>query len=262
MREATANGIRLAILDLPEGNPGDNGTGDPGVSAWKLQQLTLAVKEAVATGHYVGLHAYWRPGVEGALGRWHALGRIEWDVEQWRQLGVNIGGLQLLVTEWGVDGGIAPEAPGYWPKVGWRVLCAADPVAYYQQVAAGETRARQLPWLKGLFLFTWGYQGEWVSFDHDEGAVRSIIKAIAPVMTPPAEPVVEGFTQAEREEAKQQFERFPATMKAANHAGYVWQKEWQFGGFYFALVYLPEDFKYKVLKLEPDAWQVVGKIDL
>jgi len=184
MKEASANGIRVVILDLPEGNPHDNGTGDPGVSAWKLQQLAPAVKEAVTLGHYVGLHAYWRPGVGGPLGRWHALGRIEWDVEIWRQLGIDVSKLNLLVTEWGVDGGIAPEKSGHTPKTGWLTLC--DSITYFREVAEGEQRARQLPWLKGLFLFDWGPESEWVSFDHDEGAVRNIVRAINPLG--PAEP--------------------------------------------------------------------------
>ena len=187
MREASANGIKVNILDLPEGNPHDNGTGDPGVSAWKLQQLAPAVKEAVATGHYVGKHAYWRPGVEGPLGRWHALGRIEWDVEVWRQLGVDVSKLKLLVTEWGVDGGIAPKMPGYAPKTGWRKLYA-DPTVYYKEVAEGERRAQELPWLHGLFLFDWGPESEWVTFGHDEGDVRSIIKAIGPTVPLPPPP--------------------------------------------------------------------------
>jgi len=183
-READANGIKVVILDLPEGNPGDNETGDIGVSAWKLQQLAPAVREAVALGHYVGLHAYWRPGVEGPLGRWHALGRIEWDVEIWRQLGIDISKLKLLVTEWGVDGGIAPEKPGHAPKTGWLTLC--DPTTYFREIAEGEQRARQLPWLKSLLLFDWGPESEWVSFGHDEGAVRNIVRAIDPLG--PAEP--------------------------------------------------------------------------
>jgi len=185
MREASASGIKLVILDLPEGNPGDNQTGDTGVSAWKLQQLAPAVKVAVALGHYVGLHAYWRPGVEGPLGRWHALGRIEWDVEMWRQLGVDVSKLKLLVTEWGVDGGIAPEKSGHAPKTGWLTLC--DPATYFQEVAEGERRAQQFPWLKSLLLFDWGPESEWISFGHDEGAARSIIRAIGPLPAPPSD---------------------------------------------------------------------------
>ena len=194
MREADANGIKVVILDLPEGNPGDNQTGDVGVSAWKLQQLTPAVKEAVATGHYVGLHAYWRPGVDGPLGRWHALGRIEWDVEIWRQLGVDISKLNLLVTEWGVDGGIAPEKPGHTPKTGWLTLC--DPTTYFQEIAEGERRAQELPWLKSLLLFDWGPESEWVSFGHDEGAVRNIVRAIDP-LGPVEPPPTDGATDDE-----------------------------------------------------------------
>jgi hypothetical protein len=54
------HGLTLVILDLSEGNPHDNGTGDPGVSRWKVQQLAACVKAAVAGGHLIGLHGYWR----------------------------------------------------------------------------------------------------------------------------------------------------------------------------------------------------------
>lgn len=260
MREADANGIKVVILELPEGNPGDNQTGDVGVSAWKLQQLAPAVREAVALGHYVGLHAYWRPGVEGPLGRWHALGRIEWDVEIWQQLGIDISNLKLLVTEWGVDGGIAPEQPGHAPKTGWLTLC--DPTTYFQEVAEGERRARQLPWLKSLLLFDWGPESEWVSFGHDEGAVRSIIRATGPLLEPPL--VGDEFTQAEIVRCRTSLGLVPATIKASIERDYIWVKElYQSGDPYaFAVAYDPQARCYVALKLETRAWRIVAEIEL
>jgi hypothetical protein len=58
---ANGEGLRLVILNLPEGNPHDNGTGDPEVTAWKVRQLTPCVKAAVEGGHIIGLHGYFNP---------------------------------------------------------------------------------------------------------------------------------------------------------------------------------------------------------
>ena len=134
-------GMVLIVLNLAEGNPHDNGTGDPGVSRWKVQQLTGCVKAAVERGHIVGLHGYWRPGVEGPTGRYHAL-RCTDMVEWWRQAGVDVSRLKVALTEWGIDGGIA----GNPPQVGWRSLVTRE--EYVAQVVEGERALRGLPWLE------------------------------------------------------------------------------------------------------------------
>ncbi len=186
MQEALNEGIRLCILNLPEGNPGaDQGlTGDAARASerWKLQQLYPAVAIACDMGHYVGLHCYWAPGVEGPLGRWHALGRVEWTVAQWQSMGLNTDSLRLLVTETGIDGGIE----GRNPQKGWRSLSNA--ATYAQEIAQFEQRARQLPWLVAYFLFTAGYENPWADFDIDEAQWSRICQAIKALPDVAAEP--------------------------------------------------------------------------
>lgn len=126
MEEAERHGLRLCILNLAEGNPHDNGGAGREVERWKWQQLVPAITRAVQGGHYVGLHAYWRPGVEGPRGRWHALGRRAWDITTLGELGVDVSRLEVLINECGIDGGIAPKKPGHAPGKGWRALSNAD----------------------------------------------------------------------------------------------------------------------------------------
>jgi len=106
VEEAVRLGLKLCVLNLPEGNPHDNGTEDAGVSAWKWAQLRPAVVAAQQAGMWLGRHCYWRPGVEGPTGRWHALCRLEWDLQQ-----LNVPGLKVLVNECGIDGA-SPGTPG------------------------------------------------------------------------------------------------------------------------------------------------------
>lgn len=173
MKEADERGLPpVIILNLPEGNPHDNGLNDPEVSAWKLRQLTPAVKYASEHGHYIGRNIYWRPGVEGPLGRWHALGRLEWDVSVWVADGVDVDKLQVIVTECGIDGGVSDAAHPSLPQRGWRNLSSLN--VYADEVGQFEARARQLPWLKRAYLFTAGYEEPWGGFNHTESDVKMI----------------------------------------------------------------------------------------
>lgn len=211
MQEADRHGIKVCILNLPEGNPAaDRGlTGEDARKSerWKLEQLVEAVQYACEHGHYVGLHAYWRPGVEGPTGRWHALGRVVWTVEQWRDMGVDLSRLKLLVNETGIDGGIQSGPGG-----GWR---EHNPQGYFHEVARAEAFARQYPWIKSLHLFTVGYENPWHSYDHEEediAAIKRDIELLPPLPPPMPEPPVtwdwrrdEGLRQAIRKAARDQW---------------------------------------------------------
>ena len=185
MEEASANGVRLCILNLSEGNPAaDEGlTGESARNSerWKLQQLAPAVIRAVDMGHYVGLHGYWLPPAGyGPLDRWHSLGRIVWDVEQWAGMGVDTNRLRVLLNETGVDGLIENR----FPYKSWRSLVGLP--QYASQVAQLEREARKHPWLKAAMLFTVGYLGEWGDYDHRESDLRVILaelKALGAAMT-------------------------------------------------------------------------------
>lgn len=175
MQEADAHGIRLCILNLPEGNPaadyGLEGDRARGSERWKLEQLFEAVEYACRNGHYVGLHAYWLPAAGiGPLDRWHALGRVQWNVEQWKAMGLDVSRLRLFVNEAGVDGYIN----GLYPRQGWKSR-AGGLDAYAGQVAELEQALRQLPWIRGAFLFTVGYEEPWRDYDHNEAELRAIL---------------------------------------------------------------------------------------
>ena len=120
MHELSAHGKRGIILNWPEASPHNNDL--PGLehTIWKMTKFLPAVKEAVNLRHIVGRHCYWRPEVEGPLGRDHALGRLEWDVLWWAEQGVDISRLEVLATEWGIDGGIAHKPGGE----GWKTMVA------------------------------------------------------------------------------------------------------------------------------------------
>jgi hypothetical protein len=172
IEEAAHLGIKLCVLNLAEGNPHDNAQHDPAVSAWKWQQLRPAVVAAASAGMPMGRHCYWRPGVEGPTGRWHSLGRLQWDLQT-----LNVPGLRVLVNECGIDGGIA----GHPGKQGWQLLTSE--MLYRQDIVEAERFARTLPGVEMLALFGVGAQSPWETFDIPEGFARSLVgplKALAP----------------------------------------------------------------------------------
>jgi len=164
--------LRLIVLNLAEGNPHDNGTGDAGVTAWKVQQLAGAVRAAVAGGHLVGLHGYGRPGVEDLTGRYHALRCIDM-IDWWDEAGVDVSSLRVALTEWGVDGGIAGNPPVH----GWRDLLSQDD--YVAQVVEGERALRRIPQMAFAALFTAAPQSPWGSYEQDEVTVAKVAEGIA-----------------------------------------------------------------------------------
>ena len=175
----TALGLRLVVLNLPEGNPHDNDTGDPGVTRWKVQQLVPSVRAAVAGGHLVGLHGYGRPDVEDLTGYYHALRCIDM-VQWWAEVGVDVSRLRVALTEWGVDGGIA----GHDPVHGWRDLMSQ--AQYVAWVVEGERALRELRWLEFAALFTAGPESPWWTYEQDEETVRLIAAGIAGLADEPA----------------------------------------------------------------------------
>jgi N-acetyl-anhydromuramyl-L-alanine amidase AmpD len=192
MREAERQGIRLCILNIAEGNPGaDKGLkGDAARASerWKLEQLVPAVRWACDKGHLVGMHAYWRPGVEGPLGRWHSLGRRIWDVQQWEGMGVPLAKLQYFITETGIDGGVEDESHPKLGGKGWRSLSNLD--TFSSEVVTLETEAQKLPWLKAMTLFIANHEG-WQDFDITKELAAKLSRSFPvakPVPLPEPEP--------------------------------------------------------------------------
>lgn len=208
---------------------------------------------ALALTDYWALHEYSAPTMQDVMG-WHCL-RYRRTVQALKDAGHRVP--PLLITECGIDGGVLhpPQA-----KKGWKTF-ARDEEDFMGQLAWYDREVCQDDYVKAFFRFTSGAEDEWLDFDDNEILTRKQVNHINSSSPSPVEPPME-FIQTEYEEAKRQFEKHPATMKAANQADYIWQREWQFGGFYFTLVYSPNDRKYKVLKLDPHTWQVIAVSDL
>lgn len=192
IEEAERHGLKLCVLNLPEGNP----SGEAGAIRWKWEQLLPCVRRAVQGGHYVGLHAYWRPGIEGPTGRYHALGRRRYDIEVLTALGVDSARLKVLINEFGIDGGIA----GGPPETGWQIL--SDAATYRAQIVEAERFARTVPQIDMVALFTAGWEPPWLSYDHDEAFARSLVDPLralgSTIPLPPAPtPQREGLPEDE-----------------------------------------------------------------
>lgn len=181
MDEAARYNIKLCILNFPEASPHGGDPYSEKVRADKCRELVPAVQQAVEHGHYVGLHAYWRPGVEGPTGSFHALGHVAFTAKVWGDNGVDLNKLQLLVNETGIDGGIA----GHTPRQGWRDFVNAD--VYAQQIAEGEEYARKLGYVKALMLFTAGFEPPWdrYNLEYDDCCViHRRLSSLTPEITP------------------------------------------------------------------------------
>lgn len=195
--EANAQGIKIAIGQIAEGNPAaDQGlTGDAARASerWKLEQIAESVKLCAQRGHYLGWHAYWHPQVEGPTGRWHALGRIQWTIQQFVQMGVPAS-LSVAVSEFGIDGLILQR------REGWQVL--STPNQYRAELVEAERFARTIPQVRALCLFTVGYESPWQTYDHDEAFLRSLIEPVKALASPsqpsqsPSTPYLPEFAEA------------------------------------------------------------------
>ncbi len=183
MDEATRRSIKVVILETSESNPSGGDPYSVAVQTAKIKVLTSAVKQAVEQGHYIGAHAYWRPGVEGPTGKFHALGHVEFMARAWGEDGVDLDRTQLLVTETGIDGGIA----GHQTKQGWRALTTLE--GYASQITEAEVYARALPYVKALMFFTAGCESEWRDFDLDEGNCRVIGAKLTAIPAPLPSPL-------------------------------------------------------------------------
>jgi len=181
VEEAAHLGIQVGVMDVAEGNPHNDNTGNEAATIWKWQQLRPAIKAAADLGFPFLRHCYWRPGVEGPSGRWHALGRLAWDLET-----LNIPNLRTLVTECGIDGGIA----GYPGKEGWQRLTTE--ALYRGEINEAERYARTLPGVEALMYFGFGAINEWLAggFDIPEVFARSLVAPLK-ALTPPAVEVPE-----------------------------------------------------------------------
>ena len=174
VEQASALGTCVCVGEFPEGNPHNNNTGNEDATRWKLLQFHDAFRVAADAGMPWAPHAYWRPGVEGPTGRWHALGRIAWDLDV-----LDIPNLRTLVSECGIDGGIA----GYPGQQGWQQLTTE--VRYRAEIVAAEEYARTIPGLEALMLFGFGAQHPWESFDIPESFARSLVAPLRAVSAPP-----------------------------------------------------------------------------
>ena len=179
--------IPLVVGEWPEGNSHDNDLNDPGVSAWKIAQLRPSIKAAADAGMWFGRHCYFRPFVEGPTGRWHALGRLAWDLEQ-----LNIPNLKTLVTEWGIDGGIA----GHTGEQGWQKLDtgAVSTEQYIAWLVDGEKYARTLPGVEALMIYGFGATDKWLAggFDIPESFARSLVGPLKAIEVPADPPEYAG----------------------------------------------------------------------
>ena len=261
LEEAERHGIKLCILNTAEGNPHDNNTGDTGVTRWKLQQLAPAVKRAVTGGHYLGIHAYWRPEVEGPTGRWHALGWVKWVIEQYGAMGVDLAQLQVLVNETGIDGGIAHRPA----QQGWQQLTTAE--AYRAEVVEAEKYARTIPQIRALMHFTFGFEPPWGGFNYYEAFARSLVtplKALTQGAQGPTPPSKDGAVY-DSKTLQLELDRVPATLKAAIERGYLFLLEKPGkDGQYLSYCYDPADKRYLALVCAPTpaGWRVLGSIPL
>jgi len=256
IEEAERRGLKLCVLNIAEGNPHDNDTGDDEVVRWKWAQLAPAVERAIWGGHFVGLHSYWRPGIEGPMGRYHALGRRAWDIGVLNRLGLDVTRLKVLINETGIDGGIA-DGPA---QRGWRDL--SHPDAYRAEIAEAERFARTIPQVQALMFFTAGYEPPWAGFDIDEWFARSCTGALRAVgeqdgYVIPAKPEEGDTMDITAEQLKQARERlavFPASMKVCHDLELDWCAEWRDGD--AVLVLAHDDWGYRVLRLNPRTWEM------
>jgi hypothetical protein len=176
----TANnyGVKLVCFNFAEGNPHDNGEDSWEPVKWKWGQFVSSLKAMSKTGHYLGRHAYWRPGVEGPLGQYHALGRVAWDISTILSLGINPAELRVLVNEFGIDGGIA----GHTAQQGWKMLVTER--EYINQVVEAEIGATKMPQVVAMFLFTSGFYQPWQSYDHDQNTCANLSTALKSIVLP------------------------------------------------------------------------------
>ena len=191
MDEADAQHITISIGHIPEGNPAaDEGlTGDRARASerWKLEQFAPAVKQCAQRGHWLDWHAYWHPKVEGPTGRWHSLGRVQWTIEQFLAMGVSPA-LQVVVGEYSIDGLILNKCEG------WQVLSTQED--YRIGLVESEAFARTIPQIRGLCLFTVGWEKPWQTYDHEEPFLRSLIGPVRAIDQAPTPPTAGGFSEA------------------------------------------------------------------
>jgi len=180
MDEARRHGIKLCIFNFPEASPHGGDPYSEDLRIAKCKELVPAVEQAIDQGHYIGMHAYWRPGVEGPTGAFHALGHVTFTARVWGDSGVDLDRLQLLVNETGIDGGIA----GHQARQGWRSFTNIG--NYAGQIAEAEVYARQHPWIKALMVFTAGYEPPWANYDLGKNECYVIGLKLAQVTAPPA----------------------------------------------------------------------------
>jgi len=166
IRIGHGSGFLICALNLPEGNPHDNGSGSPEVSRWKMHQLASALIDA----DYYGQHAYWSPIVEGPSGRAHAH-RYAQNADWIEEI---IGTCPpILLSECGCDGGVE----GHAYQQGWQRLYSS-PASYVHDVSEFMQTVEQDARVEQAFFFTAGYEPPWDSFNHDRDITLAIGSAL------------------------------------------------------------------------------------
>jgi hypothetical protein len=157
---AHAHGFKVVVFNLSEGNPHDNGSGDPSVTAWKMRQLAHALPGA----DYLGLHGYYCPPTFGPADAAHLL-RYRQLLGYIRQEGITAP--PVLLTEAGIDGGLVGQK-----EKGWQIFRSRE--QYITDMAVLEREVQKDPELLAYFLFTAGYEDPWAGFDHDEQTAHGL----------------------------------------------------------------------------------------
>ena len=253
MREAEGHYLTVCAYNIPEGNP----SGDHDAIVWKFQQSLPSMRAVVERGHYFGRHLYWRPDVEGPLGRYHALGRLDYDVTVLASLGLDIDRLKVLVNECGIDGGIEYNTP----QQGWQHFVAANELTereYVGQIVEFEKATRERPWLKGAMLFTAGFNPPWETYNHAEPVVRNIILAMQGLASSPE------FTDEDRVALDRLWGRIPASWKEAMRKrellGGEVPRESE-GSPVLSITYNPAMGKFRQRKQKAGTWETVAEED-
>ena len=137
----------------------------------------LDLKDAVIHSDYWAVHEYSAPDMQ-ANQPWYCLRYRTHILEPLKAIGITP---QLLITETGIDGGVADK-----PGQGWKAYGGLD--AYYAQLRWYDGELRKDAEVVAALPFTTGPENTWASFDVNEELSRRMadyILATEPVIAAP-----------------------------------------------------------------------------
>ena len=140
-------------------------------------QDILDLKAAVQACDYWAVHEYSAPTMQHNQ-PWYCLRYRTHILEPLKAAGITP---RLLITETGIDGGVADK-----PGQGWKAYGGMD--AYYSQLRWYDGELRKDPEVVAALPFTSGPEQTWLSFDVNEELSRRMadyILATEPVIAPP-----------------------------------------------------------------------------